>query len=118
MQFLLSEKGQRAPVLAGNSSLADHFKAAYATSHDTSFRLTSCPHPPPPLPPGDPFYISIVGGKVAVITASLTFALPVSIAVFPQEARFEADSLEPELHNLRLKDGSRDVKYLYANKGL
>eukprot|EP00752_Nemacystus_decipiens_P004214 g3851.t1 len=56
--------------------------------------------------------------QVAVITASLSFALPVSIAVFPQEARFKAESLEPELHNLRLRDGSRDVKYLYANKGL
>ena len=56
--------------------------------------------------------------KVAVITASLSFALPVSIAVFPQEARFKAASLEPELQNLRLKDGSREVTYLYANKGL
>ena len=41
-----------------------------------------------------------------------------SIAVFPQEARFKAASLEPELQNLRLKDGSREVTYLYANKGL
>ncbi|CAM9630583.1 unnamed protein product, partial [Hapterophycus canaliculatus] len=57
--------------------------------------------------------------KVGVITASLAFALPVSIAVFPQEARFRADSLEPELQNLRLKGVSRgDVAYLYANKGL
>lgn len=58
--------------------------------------------------------------KVAVITASLAFALPVSIAVFPQEARFEAASLEPELHHLRLMDGSSqgEVTYLYANKGL
>lgn len=57
--------------------------------------------------------------KVGVITASLAFALPVSIAVFPQEARFRTDSLEPELQNLRLKSGSRrEVTYLYANKGL
>eukprot|EP00903_Cladosiphon_okamuranus_P019579 g18007.t1 len=48
--------------------------------------------------------------QVAVITASLSVALPVSIAVFPQEACFKADSLEPELQNLRLKDGSGEVK--------
>lgn len=57
--------------------------------------------------------------QVAIITASLAFALPVSIAVFPQDARFKATSLEPELHGLLLKDGSqREATYLYANKGL
>lgn len=57
--------------------------------------------------------------QVAIIASSLAFALPVSIAVFPQEARFDATSLEPELHALLLKDGSkREATYLYANKGL
>ncbi|CAN0299547.1 unnamed protein product, partial [Laminaria digitata] len=57
--------------------------------------------------------------KVAVTTASLAIALPMSIAVFPQEASFKSDSLEPEFQDLRLKDDSRrEVAYLYANKGL
>eukprot|EP00904_Undaria_pinnatifida_P014271 jgi/Undpi1/9975/HiC_scaffold_28.g12429.m1 len=57
--------------------------------------------------------------QVAVTTASLAIALPMSIAVFPQEATFASKSLEPEFHYLRLKDDSRKgVAFLYANKGL
>ena len=42
-----------------------------------------------------------------------------SIAVFPQEASFKSDSLEPEFHDLRLNDDAqKEVAYLYANKGL
>lgn len=57
--------------------------------------------------------------QVAVTTLSLAIALPMSIAVFPQEASFKSDSLEPEFHDLRVKDDPRrEVAYLYANKGL
>lgn len=57
--------------------------------------------------------------QLAAITASLAIAVPVSIAVFPQEARFKAASLEPEFHGLRVKgDSKREATYLYANKGL
>ncbi|CAM9433062.1 unnamed protein product [Ectocarpus sp. 12 AP-2014] len=57
--------------------------------------------------------------QVGVLTGSLAFALPMSIAVFPQEARFKASTLEPQLQHLLLKGGSRgEVNYLYANKGL
>lgn len=57
--------------------------------------------------------------QLAAITASLAIAVPVSIAVFPQEARFKASSLEPEFHDLHVKGGSRGkATYLYANKGL
>lgn len=61
----------------------------------------------------------LVDPQVGVLTASLAFALPMSIAVFPQEARFKAETLEPQLQHLLLKGGSRgEVNYLYANKGL
>ena len=54
-----------------------------------------------------------------MITASLALALPLSIAVFPQEASFKAESLEPELRGLKLRDGSRrEVVHLFSNKGL
>ncbi|CAM9740670.1 unnamed protein product [Ascophyllum nodosum] len=57
--------------------------------------------------------------QVLVITASLALALPLSIAVFPQEASFKAESLEPELRGLKLRDGSRrEVVHLFSNKGL
>lgn len=59
--------------------------------------------------------------QLAAITASLAIALPMSIAVFPQEACFRTDSLETELQSLRVKGGEfkgQKVTYLYANKGL
>jgi len=54
----------------------------------------------------------------SLAAAASAAAAAAAAAAAPQEARFRAVSLEPELQNLRLKDGSREVTYLYANKGL
>ena len=83
---------------------------------DANSALPSCLWCPGPAEPSSLF---IVLPKVAVTTLSLAIALPMSIAVFPQEASFKSDSLEPEFHDLRVKDDPRrEVAYLYANKGL
>jgi tricarboxylate carrier len=51
------------------------------------------------------------------ITGMLFAALPVAIAVFPQNAAISAHKLEPHYHNLKDREG-RPITTVYYNKGL
>lgn len=55
--------------------------------------------------------------QVGIILVLLRFALPLCIAVFPQDARLPASSLEPELQNWRNSRGE-PVSNVTFNKGL
>ena len=47
--------------------------------------------------------------ELGVILGSLAFALPAALAVFPQQMKLDASTLEPEFHHLGT---------VYCNKGL
>lgn len=70
--------------------------------------------------PTQPFHthtITNTHAQLSVITGSLAFALPVAMSLFPQQAAFKAQDLEPQYHNLKDSRG-RPITTLYCNKGL
>ena len=55
--------------------------------------------------------------ETAFVAGSIAGALPVAIAVFPQEMKIDTSVLEPEFQDV--KDGKGElVKYVLCNKGL
>lgn len=55
--------------------------------------------------------------ELGAITSSLCFALPATLAIFPQRMALDARSLEPQFHNLRNADG-KPITTVFSNKGL
>jgi tricarboxylate carrier len=55
--------------------------------------------------------------EIAVVTASLWGALPLSIGLFPQVCQAKTKELEPEFHNLKDKSG-QPIDTVFFNKGL
>jgi hypothetical protein len=55
--------------------------------------------------------------QILSITASLLFALPLAIGVFPQNSEVDVAELEGEFQNLKDSAG-RPIKSLIFNKGL
>lgn len=55
--------------------------------------------------------------ELAVISASLYVALPLSVSLFPQRGEIEANDIEPEFRGMRNSKGQIVTKYYY-NKGL
>jgi len=55
--------------------------------------------------------------QLALITGCTALSIPAAIAMFPQIAKFDVKSLEPEFSDLKDADGN-SIQYLYANKGL
>ena len=55
--------------------------------------------------------------QIVSITASLLFALPLAIGVFPQNSEVAVEELESEFHHLRDSAGN-PIKALVFNKGL
>ena len=54
--------------------------------------------------------------EVFVVYVSLQSSLPLALAIYPQTASFPASMLEPQFHKLNFN--GKEVKVLYANKGL
>lgn len=64
--------------------------------------------------------LGAVAGAVAetgFVAASIAGALPVAIAVFPQEMRIATSGLEPQFQNLVDAQGKK-IEYVVCNKGL
>jgi hypothetical protein len=55
--------------------------------------------------------------ELAVITASMAVALPVALALQPQEMTIAVTELEPRFHDITDADG-QPVTHVYAQKGL
>lgn len=63
---------------------------------------------------------NVVAGKLleaALCCASLSVALPMSIALFQQRSSAQVDSLEAEFQNLK-SDKDELIKVVYYNKGM
>ncbi|KAL1511174.1 hypothetical protein AB1Y20_005990 [Prymnesium parvum] len=61
--------------------------------------------------------IPAVAAEVALVATSIYFALPVAIAIFPQELSIPVSALEPEFQNLKDSHG-RPITSVLCNKGL
>ena len=55
--------------------------------------------------------------ETSFVAGSIFGALPVAIAVFPQEMRVATSSLEPEFQGLKDASG-KPIDYVLCNKGL
>jgi len=55
--------------------------------------------------------------ELSVITVCLGFAIPMSVALFPQQSTIPASKLEPQFQNLIDKNGHKITTFTY-NKGL
>ena len=66
---------------------------------------------------GRPFLLSDVGLCLSEMAGSIFGALPVAIAVFPQEMKISTSSLEPEFQGLKDSSG-KPIEYVLCNKGL
>ena len=61
--------------------------------------------------------VAAVAAQTVFVAGCSGFALPVAIAVFPQEMKIATSALEPEYQNA--KDGSgKPIEYVLCNKGL
>jgi len=60
---------------------------------------------------------SITGLNLAVIAVMLSTALPVAVAMYPQQVSISPQKLETKFHNLRDKNG-KPITELYFNRGL
>jgi len=58
-----------------------------------------------------------VAAETSLVAGSIFGALPLAIAIFPQEISISVSSLEPEFQNLRTKEGA-PIDVVYCNKGL
>jgi len=58
-----------------------------------------------------------VGAEAGLVAASIYFALPVAIAIFPQELSIPVSALEPEFQNLKDSKGNL-ITSVVCNKGL
>ena len=56
--------------------------------------------------------------ELSLVTISLTFALPASVAMFEQRSKMHRLKLEPEFHELKDALSGEPVEYVYFNKGL
>jgi hypothetical protein len=54
----------------------------------------------------------------AVISGCLLGALPLAIAVFPQEVKLQASQLEPKFHNIISPTTGQRVQTFVYNKGV
>ena len=54
--------------------------------------------------------------ELLMMTTSISFALPLSVALFKQQAVINRDKLEEEFQNI--KEGEEVVETFYFNKGL
>ena len=55
--------------------------------------------------------------EVSFVAGSIYGALPVAIAVFPQEMRIATSVLEPEFQNA-VDGAGKKIEYVLCNKGL
>jgi len=60
---------------------------------------------------------TLVVAELIAITSSLCFALPATLAIFPQKMELSTTSLEPEFQNLKDTEGN-PIEKVYCNKGL
>ena len=58
-----------------------------------------------------------VAAELALVASSIYFALPVAIAIFPQELSIPTSALEPEFQDLKDSKG-RPITSVLCNKGL
>ena len=61
--------------------------------------------------------IAAIAAETCFVAGSSAFALPVAIAVFPQEMKIDTSVLEPEFQNATDAKGQK-VAYVLCNKGL
>lgn len=61
--------------------------------------------------------MAAVGAEVGLVAASIFGALPLAIAVFPQEMKLAVSGLEPEFQG-RTDASGKPVEFVFANKGL
>jgi len=61
--------------------------------------------------------VAAVAAETAFVGASIFGALPLAIAIFPQEIAIPTSALEPEFQGLRAKNGSL-ITQVVCNKGL
>ena len=61
--------------------------------------------------------IAALAAETCLTAGSIYGALPVAIAIFPQEISIPTSALEPEFQNLKKKDGSL-ITSVVCNKGL
>ena len=55
--------------------------------------------------------------QTGLVAGSIFGALPLAIAIFPQEIEIPTSALEPEFQNLKTKDG-KPLAHVVCNKGL
>ena len=55
--------------------------------------------------------------QTGLVGCSIFGALPLAIAIFPQEIQIPTSALEPEFQNLKTKDG-KPLTHVVCNKGL
>lgn len=56
--------------------------------------------------------------ELTLCIASLTFALPMSVALFNQRSAIEREKLEPEFQDIKDPKSGETVNQFYYNKGL
>lgn len=56
--------------------------------------------------------------ELSLVTISLTFALPMSVAMFEQRSRMHRLALETEFHEIKDEKSGEIVQDFYFNKGL
>ncbi|CAD7937224.1 unnamed protein product [Amoebophrya sp. A120] len=67
-----------------------------------------------PFIPAGPMMIAT---EIAVVGAAMYYSLPFTLALSQQTLELDPKSLEPEFHNLKLKNG-QPVEKIFCNKGL